>query len=147
MSSFNQIGYIDKIRTPNFNQTFNTTLRAYAPYPTALPSGVYIISTWVYSNPLPSGAMTWIDLIGSTSVIASGASTGFSAGGDGAFPPSQYVLFNRVTRSASIPDQEVEINLCGTVVISNNIFIAVAVLSCITTPENGAVELQITRLA
>jgi hypothetical protein len=100
------------------------------------------MSIWVYCGYVPSGTIVTIDLVGSTTVIANGASSGFTASADGGFPPSQYVFFNRTPNPIS---GEYERNICGTVVISTYTFVAAAV--AMSNNLGGGVELQITRIA
>lgn len=142
LTSFNQIGYT-QTTTVTFSRTFNSTFTAFSPYATQLPVGVYMISYWVYIQTATAGGEVKSDLIGSTSVITAGATTGFTSCGDGGFPPSKYVLFNR----QPIPYAgEFERNVSGTVYVTTNTYLAVGVSST-TTFTTGGVELQITRIA
>lgn len=142
LTSFSQIGYTVKVDVV-FNRTFNATFTAFAPYASQLPLGVYIISYWVYIQTAIAGSEIRSDLVGSTSAITSGDTTGFTACANGAFPPSQYVLFNR----QPIPIAgEFEKNLSGTVYITTNRYIAIGIQSATNTFTTGGVELQITRI-
>jgi hypothetical protein len=143
LTTFDQIGYSKRIFT-DFAQTFNSAYAAFCPNPTELPQGIYHMSSWYYSSSVPAGSYMWTDLLGKTSVITAGDTTGWTNAGfdGGAFPPSRYVLFNRRPNPIS---GEFEQNTSGIVTISTYKYVAIGISSSISIV--GGAEFQITRIA